>query len=465
MPLMPLIPFIPLPSFDGAGRRLYNRCMIREIGRAGGGWAFALLLLLLAGCAARPTPAPREADGSLPSTPTPAAAGRALRVVGRFTGGDEGAMRALLARFTSATGIPAEYEGAGEVAELLRTQVEAGATPDVILLPKAEWVGELAAAGAIPPLPDAVAATVRANFSPAWVAVASHEGALYGVPFDANAKSLLWYRPAALAAVGATPPATLEELIDLAAALERAGTVPFAVPGGAGWPLTDWFENVLLATAGPTAYDALIRHELVWDDPAVSAATEQWAALLRDEWVMGGQEGAATLPLEARTFGQALAEGGAAMWLGQGSIVHGYAAENGLLPGEGYDFFPFPADGGVIVIGSVAVATHEEPATLALIEFLAQPEAVEPWVRAGGFVSPNQALPLAAYPTDLARREAELLMTAPLFRSDLSDRLPPNLGYPFLGDTLREMLRHPDDLPRFLAEIERIATREQGGVR
>lgn len=454
-----------LAPFDGGASRFYNEGMNKETWRLSGlGWALAFLLLL-GGCTARPIPTTQVGVvGGTPS-PTPSAPNGAIRVVGRFTGGDEAAMRGLLVRFTEATGIPAEYAGAGEVAELLRVEVEAGAMPDVVLLPKVEWVGELAAAGTIPPLPDGVAATVRANFSPTWVTVASHEGTLYGVPFDANAKSLLWYRPEALAAVGAVPPTTLEELITLAAALEEAGTVPFAVPGGAGWPLTDWFENVLLATTGPDIYDALIRHEVAWNDPTVQAATEQWVALLRDEWLMGGQEGAATMPLEARTFGEALADGGAAMWLGQGSIVHGYAAESGLLPGEGYDFFPFPAEGGVIVIGSVAVATNGEPATLALLEFLAHPEAVEPWVRAGGFVSPNQAVPLAAYPTALARREAELLRTAPLFRSDLSDRLPPNLGYPFLGDTLREMLRHPDELARFLAEIERVAAREQGRVK
>ena len=32
-----------------------------------------------------------------------------------------------------------------------------------------------------------------------------------------------------------------------------------------GWPATDWIENLVLADAGPEAYDAWTFHELPFD--------------------------------------------------------------------------------------------------------------------------------------------------------------------------------------------------------
>lgn len=379
-------------------------------------------------------------------------------------------MEALLAEWSAGSGVAVEYAGAEKVPELLRAELEAGSVPDVIILPVPNWLHELAAAGAITPLGDEAAAAVRANFGAAWMELATHDGALYGVPLDANAKSLLWYRPAALALLDAPPDGldtlTVADLEQWAAALEAEGEAAFVVPGGAGWILSDWFENVLLAEAGAEVYDALRQHRIPWTDPRVVAAAQQYVALLRDPWLMGGAAGAANTPLDVDTFYTAFnpADPQGTLWLSQGSIVDGYFAEKGLVPFQDLALFPFPADGAVIGVGSVAVATNDRPATMALLAHLAQPAAVEPWVRAGGFVSPSRALPLDAYPTALARREAELLVDARLFRYDLSDQLPPNLGGPYLWDQLRRMILEPKQVAAILAEIEVVATREQGAA-
>ena len=238
--------------------------------------------------------------------------------------------------------------------------------------------------------------------------------------------------------------------------------MPFVVPGEAGWLLTDWFENIILAEAGPQLYDELITHDIAWTDPAVEKVAQTYRSLLREPWVMGGVQEAATLPLNPQNFARAFdpTQAEAVMWLGQGSIVHPFAAENDLLPGQAYDVFPFPADGSMIVIGSVAVGTNQRTETMSLLNFLAQPEALESWVKAGNFISANHDLPLVYYPTQLARQEAELLANATRFRADLSDRLPPHLGFPFLGDQFRKILTDPDELGDILATIEEVATRE-----
>jgi alpha-glucoside transport system substrate-binding protein len=255
-------------------------------------------------------------------------------------------------------------------------------------------------------------------------------------------------------------PQSLEELEEIAAARAEEGHATFALPGQIGWTLTDAFENVLLATAGPEVYDGLRAHHLAWTEPTVEEAAHRFVSLLRDEWLMGGTEGMLGMPLWAESFVEALGPDrpGAAFWLGPDSVI----AESGLVEGEDFAPAAFPTGGGVIGVGSVAVATNAEPGTMALLAYLAQPEAVEPWVRAGGFVSTSQGVALDAYPSGRARQEAALLVQAPLFRYDLSDRLPPNLGGTFLPEQLARMLQEPEQVPAILADIERVATREQG---
>ena len=429
--------------------------------------ALAFLLSLTA-CLQRPSPMakPSASFSLVAATPTTDPVNESLLVIGRFVGDDERHMREVLSRFTAETSIEVQYQGDGEVAELLHNLVEEGRTPDVVLLPKAHWLKEMASAQAIVPLSDEVHRAVETHFSQAWRDLVSYDNTLYGVPFDANAKSLLWYRPDALQQAGHQAPTTFEQLLDLCQELEAQGIVPFVVPGGAGWLLTDWFENIILAKAGPQLYDDLMTHRIAWTDPAVEEVADVYSSLLREPWLLGGTQEAATLSLNPENFARAFdpAQAEAAMWLGQGSIVHSFAAEKELLPGQAYDVFPFPADGNMIVIGSVAVATNQQANTMRVLNFLAQPEALESWVKAGNFISANHHLPLEHYPTQLARQEAELLSNAIHLHADLSDRLPPHLGFPFLGDQFRKILTKPDELTKILTEIEQIATREQGSV-
>jgi alpha-glucoside transport system substrate-binding protein len=420
---------------------------------------WVVMLFFMVGCVARPTPAPNAPSRFVTNpTPTPAPADNTLFVIGSFTGDQETQMLALLERFTAETGIQTLYRGNGEVAELLRQSVESGQTPDVILLPKANWLHELAGAGAITPLPADVAATVQTNFSDTWQNEVSHDGLLYGVPFDANLKSLLWYRPAP----DVTAPESLATLTALATTRSEAGNATLTVTGGAGWMLTDWFENVLLATAGTELYDALVTHQIAWTDPQVVAAAEAYVNLLQPAHLLDGT-GGATLPLDevafVRTFSPGAAE--SLFWIGQGSIVTRYADSASLTPETDYTIAPFPTNGALVVVGSLAVGTNERAETAQFLNYLAQPQSVEPWVQQGGFISPNLALPSADYPTSVARTEAELLINAPALRGDLSDQLPPNLNA-YLGEQLREMLLRPTDIEMILADIEAIATREQG---
>src|SRR5439155_351518 len=78
--------------------------------------------------------------------------------------------------------------------------------------------------------------------------------------------------------------------------------------------------------------------------------------------------------------------------------------------------------------GDTAVMFKDNPATRALIKYLASPEAGTIWAKRGGFSSPNKKVPASAYPDPITRVTATALAKAPVFRFDMSDLQPAWFG-------------------------------------
>ena len=75
--------------------------------------------------------------------------------------------------------------------------------------------------------------------------------------------------------------------------LSDSGVPAFSVAGEAGWPLTDWFENIYLSQAGPENYDKLADHKIPWTHPTVVKALTTLGQLFKDKnLVAGGGAGA-----------------------------------------------------------------------------------------------------------------------------------------------------------------------------
>src|SRR5690606_6954235 len=154
-------------------------------------------------------------------------------------------------------------------------------------------------------------------------------------------------------------------------------------------------ENAYLRIAGPERYDQLARHEIPWTDPTVVATLE----LLADYWrtpkfVHGGASGATQV-----TFTQAVAEvfgtqPSTAMLVEGDFVAAEIRALDQATVGEDARFFPWPSINGsppaVVVAGDQAVAFRDEPATHALMTFLASPDAAEIMASQGGNISANR---------------------------------------------------------------------------
>jgi alpha-glucoside transport system substrate-binding protein len=294
------------------------------------------------------------------------------------------------------------------------------------------------------------------------------DGKLYGVYFKVANKSVIWYRTDRFAAAGVEPPGTWDELRATSRTLSDAGFVPMAVPGGDGWTLTDWFENVYLRLAGPDAYNRLARHEIPWTDPTVVAALrllgEYWAT---PRMIQGGPAGAVQLKFDqsiADVFG---AHPRSAM-LYEGDFVATEITKLGRMKvGINAKFFDWPSINGsapaVVTAGDQAVAFKNSKGAMALMAFLASPDAATIMATKGGYLSANRNVAPSSYPDDTTQHLADAVVNADVLRFDMSDLTPPSFGGGTNADEwrlLQDFLRNPADPAGTARKLEDAAKRD-----
>lgn len=401
--------------------------------------------------------------------------GQTVSVAGVWSGSEQKNFQKVLDAFTEKTGAKTEFVSTGDnVSTVVGSKIEGGNAPDVVMVPQVGVLKQFAEAGWLKPLDKKVQGTVEKNFAEVWQNYGSVDGTLYGLYFKAAHKSTVWYSPEALEQAGITPPKTYDAMLKDGRTISDSGLAAFSVAGQDGWTLTDWFENVYLSQAGPEKYDALAAHEIKWTDPTVVKALTTLGELFKDkQLVSGGQKEALNTDFPGsveKVFGP---EPDAAM-VYEGDFVAGVAKDQfGKDIGTDANFFPFPpvGDGEAPVVsgGDAAVVLKDgknAEAGMALLEYLATPEAAAVWAEAGGFLSPNKELDLSSYGDDVTRATAESLIEAgDSVRFDMSDQAPAAFGgTQGKGEwkILQDFLRDPSDPKKTAAELENAAAKAYG---
>ncbi|NLG23109.1 MAG: carbohydrate ABC transporter substrate-binding protein [Actinomycetales bacterium] len=406
--------------------------------------------------------APADSGLALPDL-----SGEELEVAAVWTGTEQERFTLVLNSFEEQTGASIQYTSTGDdIAPVLTPRVEGGNPPDVAFLPQPGLLNEFAGRDALQPVSADVEAAIDANYDTVWKDLGTVDGNLYGVWFKAANKSTIWYDVDAIDAAGVAEPATWDDLVANSQTISDSGVTPWSIAGADGWTLTDWFENVYLSQAGPEMYDQLTNHEIPWTDPSVEEAlntlAEIWGA---DGFVVDG-----ALQLDFPTSVTTVFSAGEAAMVYEGDFVAGViSGETDAVVGETANFFPFPAVGdapAVVGGGDVAVAFTDTEASMALMAYLASPEAAEIWVAEGGFTSPNKSVDTALYPDDLSRGIAEGLIAAgDAFRFDMSDQMPSAFGgTPGQGmwQDLTDFLADPTDVQGVMESLEANASAAYG---
>ncbi|MEU6631926.1 ABC transporter substrate-binding protein [Streptomyces parvus] len=402
--------------------------------------------------------------------------GQTVSVAGSWSGAEQKNFQKVLDAFSAKTGATTRFTSTGDnVSTVVGSKIEGGNAPDVALVPQVGVLQQFAKKGWLKPLSASANKAVDTNYANVWKAYGTVDGSLYGLYFKAAHKSTVWYSPAALDQAGVKPPKTYKDMLASARTVSDSGLSAFAVAGEDGWTLTDWFENIYLSQAGPEKYDQLAAHEIKWTDPSVVRALTTLGALFSEkELISGGQKGALGTDFPG-SVEQVFGPDPEAGMVYEGDFVAGVAKDQfGRTIGEDADFFPFPAvDSGeapVVSGGDAAVVLKDggnQKGAMALVEYLATPEAAGVWAEAGGFISPNTELDLAKYGDDTTRRIAQSLVAAgDSARFDMSDQAPAAFGgTKGTGEwkLLQDFLRDPSDPEATAARLEAAAAKAYQG--
>ena len=361
--------------------------------------------------------------------------GQKLEVAAVWSGVEQRHFQLVLRAFTRQTGVAVSYTSVGySVPSFLQARLAVGHPPDVAFLPQPGLLRTFADKHLLVPLDQIAGSAVDDNYNPVWRRLGSVGGTLYGVWFKAANKSLIWYNEGIFERAGVAPPTDMGGLLALERKLASSGSPAFAIGGGDGWTLADWFSNFYLQRAGPARYDQLAAHRIGWTDPSVTATLRLMARVL-DPGVIDGGPRAAIGTSYPESVSQTFARRPAAAMVFEGDFVAGViSGETGARLGVDADALPFPAAGrqaGPMVVagGDAAVLMHRSPAGEALIRFLASPQAAAIWAAQGGFISPNVNLGVSVYPDPITRSIASgLLQAGGNFRFSLSDLVPASFG-------------------------------------
>jgi alpha-glucoside transport system substrate-binding protein len=283
----------------------------------------------------------------------------------------------------------------------------------------------------------------------ATIGPVSDGGNIWGIPYKADSKSLIWYPIKAFAAKGYQVPTTWDELIALSDTIKAAGSRPWCVSAGGpgtatGWQLTDWIEEVVLKTQSLDYYNRWISHDVKFTDPGIKAAFDRVAQVLFTEgYVEGG--GPAIVNIDQKTpmdpmFNEDTANPGCWMqkiptWYGPDFFPDQRTSgqPSKYVIGEDIGIFPFPTIDpnfkGAEGSADTVIMMNDRPEVRAVAAFLATPQGIQRWIEAGSAISTNQQTPDAwyagAYKLSVA---AEVVNSADFIGFDASDLMPASVG-------------------------------------
>ncbi|MFE0193814.1 ABC transporter substrate-binding protein [Streptomyces sp. NPDC058989] len=401
--------------------------------------------------------------------------GQTVTVAGVWTGVEQRNFKKVLDAFSEKTGAKVVFSSTGDnVSTVVGSQIEGGNAPDVVMVPQVGVLQQFARKGWLAPLSPEIAAAAKSNFAKVWKDYGTVDKTYYGLYFKASHKSTVWYSPEAFQQAGVEPAKTYKELLASGRTLSDSGVPAFSVAGEAGWPLTDWFENIYLSQAGQENYDKLAAHKIPWTHPTVVKALTTLGKLFGDKSLVAGGGSGALRTDFPESVQQVFGPEQQAAMVYEGDFVSALVTDE-LHKEVGKDakFFPFPSvDGGkapVVSGGDAAVVLKtgkNKKAGMELVKYLASPEAASVWAKAGGYISPNKKVPAGVYHDEVTRDAAKSLTGAGnSVRFDMSDQAPAAFGgTQGAGEwkLLQDFLRDPADPEATAGKLEAAAAKAYG---
>ena len=146
-----------------------------------------------------------------------------------------------------------------------------------------------------------------------------------------------------------------------------------------------------------------------------------------------------------------------------GTWITGYWNGNGLVPGENYDFFPFPSiDAGVpnAALGPVdgfvmTAASAHKAETEQLLMYLLDPQVQADWAQAQGALAPSMQVDPAIYNVVMSKANKQVA-DAEVFAFNYDLATTPPMAEGGLN-MFAQFMNDPSGYPDYLAETETVA--------
>ena len=357
------------------------------------------------------------------------------------------------------------FTGTRNITADLTLRVEGGSPPDVAIPAEVGLFQQFAREGKLISLDQCpgLVDTIEDKYPEGFRELGTVDGKLYGFFMKADTKATIWYNPRVFEQHNVEPldaDSSFDDLVEVSEKLKDAGIAPWSIgvesAEASGWPGSDWLQQIILnSEGGEDLYDGLIDGSIKFTDQRVKDAWRNFEriALTEGFTVQGGAEGINATNFQDSAYPPFQNPPQAAM-LGLGGFASGFITTQfpNLKAEDDYDFFTWP--GGKVTGGAnIVYAFNDKPATCSFLKYLASGDAQEIWVKEGGFTSVNSDVDLNAYPNAIARKQAEQLLDADVFRFDLDDAIGGDLQNTYFAG-VTEFLSDPSKLDQILTEIE-----------
>ncbi|MGV9386629.1 extracellular solute-binding protein [Nonomuraea sp. NPDC003707] len=189
-------------------------------------------------------------------------------------------------------------------------------------------------------------AALKDKLFPSSFNAATVDGKIYAVPVEAVTPIVLFYNKKVFEKVGAQPPQSWGDIMDLVKKFNAAGVAPFSLGGQSRWTNMMWLEFLFDRIAGPEVFQAVFDGEKdAWSNPAAIDALTKMQDLIKAN---GFIKGFSSITADSNADQALLYTGKAAMML-HGGWTYGNMRDTGgdFVKGGnlGYMNFP-PVDGG-----------------------------------------------------------------------------------------------------------------------
>ncbi|HEX6507178.1 MAG TPA: ABC transporter substrate-binding protein [Chloroflexota bacterium] len=410
----------------------------------------------------------------LPLTSAPAHASHAraplaVNFLGGWGAGEKTDFQAILTYCDAHYNTKATYEEApgGNVDTTLTTRVQGGNAPDLAALSAPAEIGPYVTGKALVPITWLNKSTFNKQYSSFWRNLGTFSGKLYAIYMKADVKSLVWYSPKKFKAGKYSIPKTYSSLVSLSTKMVSQGKQPWAFGVGGSpsspWTLTDFLENIFLNAYGPSEYIKWYQHKISWTSSEVKHVFSLASQIIaNNKMIAGGRQRA--LSQSWSDAATQMVNDPKAEFFQEATFVG--AGLRTSLPsakaGTAYNAFTFPAikhfsTAPAEVGPNGVVAFKDTPGVRALTKCLTDPKALAQWAKLGGYISPNNALPISDYPDPIAKAAAKQLAAAGkanLVVGDASDLMPAALGSDYEFTELQKWFKSPSSTNTILNELE-----------